>query len=140
MTNDIFIQTYGRSWTFPPAFNLTDGVKMAEGVESVRQSLQILFLTEPGERIMRESYGAGLNDFMFANITDALLARIRNRIIDAVLRNETRANVTNIAITPDTNDFSRLIIQLTWQLKGNSEEQTLNALLPLNEATSLRLI
>ncbi len=49
------------------------GVQMAAGAENVRQSMKILFLTEPGERIMREDYGCGLNDYLFANINDELI-------------------------------------------------------------------
>lgn len=140
MTDDILMLTYGQNWAFYPEFNLTEGVVMAKGAESVRQSLQLLFLTEHGERIMREDYGAGMNDFMFANISDDLLARIHSRIEDNILRYEPRAALTDILIQPDRQQASRLTIQITWRLKGSDIDQRLEGTLALNEAASLRLI
>ncbi len=74
MADKILADIYGRGWAFPPQFSSQTGIIMAEGAEHVRQSMKILFLTEPGERIMREDYGCGLNDYLFENISDELIA------------------------------------------------------------------
>ncbi|WP_034947380.1 GPW/gp25 family protein [Erwinia oleae] len=139
MADDILIETYGRSWAFPPDFSATHGVIMAEGEEAVRQSLMVLFLTEPGERVMREDYGSGMNDFMFENITDDLMARIRSRIEESVLRYEPRADITAIALAPAPDDYSRLKVQITWRLLGSDITQKVESLMPIYSGQSLRL-
>ncbi|TDT51749.1 hypothetical protein DFO53_4257 [Enterobacter sp. AG5470] len=140
MSSDKYASSLGRSWAFPPQFSVAEGVKMAEGVDSVLQSLLVLFMTEPGERIMRETYGGGLNEFLFENITDELLASIRNHIEDAVLVNEQRTEVKEILIKQATNDVSRLLVQITLKLLGSDITETLSGTLAVNEGYALRLL
>jgi len=140
MSTEKYVETLGRSWAFPPQFSVAEGVKMADGVDSVLQSLIVLFMTEPGERIMRETYGGGLNQFLFENITDELLASIRNHIEDAVLLNEQRAQVSEILIQQATNDVSRLLIQITLRLLGSDITETVSGTLDVNEGYALRLL
>jgi len=140
MSTEKYVESLGRSWAFPPQFSVAEGVKMAEGVDSVLQSLLVLFMTEPGERIMRETYGGGLNEYLFENITDELLASIRNHIEDAVLLNEQRAQVSEILIQQATNDVSRLLVQITLTLLGSDITETVSGTLDVNEGYALRLL
>lgn len=140
MSDDLVVDALGRCWAFPPQFSVETGVKMAEGIDSVLQSLRVLFMTEPGERIMRESYGAGMSDFIFENITDDLLAKIKNRIEESVLRNEDRAEIKNVLIQPAKNDVSRLRVQITFQLLASNIVETLEGTLSVNEVRTLRLL
>ncbi len=89
---------------------------------------------------MRETYGGGLNEFLFENITDGLLASIRNHIEDAVLVNEQRTEVKEILIKQATNDVSRLLVQITLKLLGSDITETLSGTLAVNEGYALRLL
>jgi len=89
---------------------------------------------------MRETYGGGLNEYLFENITDELLASIRNHIEDAVLLNERRAQVSEILIQQATNDVSRLLIQITLTLLGSDITETVSGTLDVNEGYALRLL
>ncbi|KGM29023.1 phage baseplate protein [Photorhabdus luminescens] len=141
MTDNILADIYGRGWAFPPQFFIQDnthpeiptGVQMAAGAENVRQSMKILFLTEPGERIMREDYGCGLNDYLFANINDALIAEIQTRIEERVLRYEPRAEITMIQVNQRTNSPNTLHIQVTYILRGSEINQQIDGILEVNE-------
>ncbi|KMW71392.1 phage baseplate protein [Photorhabdus luminescens subsp. luminescens] len=140
MTNKILTDIYGRGWAFPPQFFINDnppeiqsGVIMAEGAENVRQSVNILFLTEPGERIMREDYGCGLNDYLFANISDELMAEIQTRIEERVLRYEPRAEITEIQVNQRTNLPNTLHVQVTYALRGSDISQQIEGVLEINE-------
>lgn len=140
MGNVILTKTLGRCWAFPPQFSAESGVKMAEGIEAVLQSLQVLFLTEPGERIMREAYGGGMNDFIFNNINDELLANIQNRIEESILRYEPRVMLKDVLIQPAKNDFGRLLVQITVALSGSNITETVVGTINLNQGQTLRLI
>ncbi|CAQ84093.1 conserved hypothetical protein [Photorhabdus asymbiotica] len=131
---------YGRGWAFPPQFFIDEsipkaqpGVIMSEGAEYVRQSMKILFLTEPGERIMREDYGCGLNDYMFENISDELIARIQTRIEERVLRYEPRAEVTEIQVSQRTDLPNTLHVQVTYVLRGSEISQQIEGILEIGE-------
>ncbi|MDC9621309.1 GPW/gp25 family protein [Xenorhabdus sp. XENO-7] len=140
MENQILTQLYGRGWAFPPAFSLEKGVKMAEGAEDVRQSLHILFSTEPGERLMREHYGCGLNDFMFDNIRNELLADIESRIHDSVLRYESRADITDIQVRQAPNTKSTLQVKIIYRLRGSDIYQHMQGTLTLNEGRVMEAV
>ncbi|MBL5829209.1 GPW/gp25 family protein [Serratia fonticola] len=139
MSNDILTATLGQCWAFPPRFE-PDGVSLTAGVEAVMQSLRVLFMNEPGERIMRESYGGGMHDFIFENITDELLANIHNRIEESILRYEPRALLKDVIIQPDTQDASRLRVQITVSLSGTDLVETVDGTLNIHDGQTLRLL
>ncbi len=139
MSNDVLTETLGQCWAFPPRFE-PDGVFLTAGVEAVMQSLRVLFMTEPGERIMRESYGAGMHDFIFENITDELLANIHNRIEESILRHEPRALLRDAIIQPDTQDASRLWVQIAVYLSGTDLVETVDGTLNIHDGQTLRLL
>lgn len=140
MNDDTLTSVLGRCWAFPPQFSPDTGVKMAEGIEAVLQSLQVLFLTQTDERIMREFWGAGMNDFLFENISDDLLAKIQNRIEEIILRYEPRVILKEVIIQPATSEASRLQITLRVSLSGVDITETVEGTLNLNEGQTLRLI
>ena len=53
----------GVGWAFPPYLDVTRVPAMVAYEEDIRQSIMIIMGTEPGERIMRPDFGAGLNRF-----------------------------------------------------------------------------
>ncbi|CAE14015.1 unnamed protein product [Photorhabdus laumondii subsp. laumondii TTO1] len=121
----------------PPQFSIKDnsrtGIAIAEGTQNVLQSINILFLTEPGERIMREDYGCGLNDYLFANISDELMTDIQTHIEERVLRYEPRAEITSIQVNQRTNLPSTLHVQVTYALRGSDINQQIEGVLEVNE-------
>jgi uncharacterized protein len=135
MSNQALTEIFGRGWAFPPAFSLDEGVVMAEGALDVRQSLRILFGTEPGERIMREDYGCALYDVMFENISSDLIAGIESRIADAVLQFEPRANMTRVRAYQSDHRRSQLSIDVRYVLRGSQIEQRLTGTLNINDAS-----
>ncbi|MCA6221405.1 GPW/gp25 family protein [Photorhabdus antumapuensis] len=133
MADKILADIYGRGWAFPPQFSSRMGIVMAEGAEHVRQSMKILFLTEPGERIMREDYGCGLNDYMFENISDELMTRIQTRIEERVLRYEPRAEMTEITVSQKTDLPNILHVQVNYALRGSEISQQIEGILEIGE-------
>lgn len=140
MSNNVLTTTLGKCWSFPPQFSPVDGVKMTAGIDAVMQSLRVLFMTEPGERIMRESWGGGMNDFIFENISDELLAGIHNRIEESILRYEPRAVLKNVVIQPSKRDVSRLFVQITVYLSGSNLTERIEGELNINDGQMLRLL
>jgi uncharacterized protein len=140
MSDNILTKIFGRGWAFPPGFTLTDGVAMAEGAEDVRQSLRILFSTEPGERIMRESYGCALYDVMFENIDSDLMAEIRMRVTDGMLRYEPRANLIDINVYQPSSQSSQLLVEVAYRLRGSEIEQKIAGVMNVNDAQHGRFV
>lgn len=133
-------EVYGRGWAFPPAFSLEDGVAMAEADEDVMQSLRILFVTLPGERIMRADYGCDMQSFMFQNIREELIAQITVAVNDSILRYETRADVDSVDVERDGQRPNRLRIQVTYRLRGSEIAQRVDGTLDVGDGRGVRYV
>lgn len=132
----------GQSWSFPPEFeyNDTPHVKMTSGTDVLKQSLQQIFMTEPGERIMRENYGAGMSDFIYENISEDLLAKMELRIRETILLQEPRIRIDEVAIRPSLQQSSRLLIQIIFGVQGSEKSSSVEGILNLHDGRALRLI
>jgi phage baseplate assembly protein W len=89
----------GRGWSFPvhPA---PDGLAFAEGPEKVRQAIRIVLDTEPGERIMRPTFGCGLRRYLAQPNSAATRAQIRRDVETALAAWEPRIQTTRVEVTP----------------------------------------
>ena len=59
----------GRGLAFPAAVDASSGaIAMAQYEEDIRQAVRIILDTDPGERVMRPDFGAGLRALVFEPI------------------------------------------------------------------------
>ncbi len=101
----------GRGWAFPPAFDPNSGqVAMVEAEADIHQSLEILFSTIPGERIMEPDYGCDLNIHLFDSIDETTLTHIRTIISDAILYFEPRIILDEV--TFDATDIAAGVLNI----------------------------
>ena len=69
----------GTGWSFPPTFGAGGAdVETVSGHEDIEQSLAILLATRRGERIMQDEFGCDLGEFLFAEISQRTVGRIRS--------------------------------------------------------------
>jgi uncharacterized protein len=92
----------GRGWSFPPSFNIRrQSVEMLEGEEDILSSLQILFTTGLGERIMRSAYGSKVPAMIFEPLDSNDKAYLRQHIIDTINLYEPRIIATDVRVIMD---------------------------------------
>lgn len=93
----------GKGWAFPPAFSLETGETcMVAEEEDIRQSLNILLSTAPGERIHRFDFGCRVRQFMYESMTLTTQTIMRNMLEKAIVMYEPRITLEHI-----TFDMSR---------------------------------
>lgn len=68
--------------------------------QSVRQMIEVLLSTRPGEQLMKPGFGAGLENLLSEPNTVATRARIKDLVDDALKRWEPRIAVEGIAVDP----------------------------------------
>lgn len=120
MTNEVNDSNtfLGRGWSFPPEFfkdaSGNAGVYLAEGVDDINQSLEILFSTALGERVMLPEYGGDLNDLMFEGIDISLLTRIKDRVRKAIIFFEPRIKLDDVkTLATESEGVIMLVIEYT---------------------------
>ncbi len=109
----------GVGWNFPVAA-LAGQTEMAAYEEDVRQSMRIILLTNPGERMMRPTFGAGLNDFLFEPINTTTMATIERRIEDSLVDWEPRIDVSSVSVKPDAKNAATLIIDIAYRVRATN--------------------
>jgi phage baseplate assembly protein W len=131
----------GRGWKFPVEFRLqaTGGeVMMLTGDEDIRNSLDVLFSTRVGERIMHTSYGTALTDFLFMSINKSTLTYIEAVISDEILFNEPRIMLLEVVVQPSPNEHGRLDIHLQYLVSATNNRYNYVYPFYLDEATNLK--
>ena len=110
----------GRGWQFP--IRVDDGGAIAEAREEdkVRQSIEIILRTAPGERVMRPDFGCGIHDLVFDTISGALLGRVASVVAGALATWEPRIDVLSVRSQQDTEDPTRLLIEINYRLRSSN--------------------
>ncbi len=106
----------GEGPAFPPRVGTDGSLAWSAGEENVRESIRILLLTEPGERLMREEYGCGLRRFLFEPNTTTTRQLIRERITQAIGRWEPRVAVDAVDVDDDPDDPRVVHITIRFRL------------------------
>jgi phage baseplate assembly protein W len=96
----------------------THALARAEYEESVRQSIQIVLGTAPGERVMRPDFGCGIHDLVFENLSAATLGRIDRDVHEALLRFEPRIDVTGVTVTAGGENL--LLIDIDYEVRATN--------------------
>ncbi|SBS31962.1 Gene 25-like lysozyme [Marinomonas spartinae] len=100
----------GSGWAFPPTFAPSNQrATLSQDEEDIQQSLSILLSTSPGERIMRPDYGCRLSRFVFAELNQTTLTEIEYEIRQAILLFESRIDLQEIHIQPNSEKGQLLI-------------------------------
>lgn len=128
----------GVGWKFPIEFG-SETVEMLSGNEDIENSLDILFATHVGERVMHPNYGTALSSFAFTPMNKTTLTYMQSIISDEILYNEPRIKVRNIDIRPSITENGRLDIDIDYVV--NATNNRYNYVFPfyIREATNLQL-
>lgn len=101
----------GRGWSYPVRPVGRGGLAYADGPEKVEQSIWIILDTEPGERVMRPTFGCGLRRCLMAPNTVATRALIRREVETALTAFEPRIQLTGVRVDPG-DDPALVLIQI----------------------------
>lgn len=108
------IEQLGRGWSFPVRVEAeSHELEYADGPEKVRQAILLVLETEPGERIMRPTFGCGLRRYLMKPNTVAVRALIKRDVELALANWEPRIQVTSVDVTPG-DDPSLVVIAIAY--------------------------
>jgi Bacteriophage baseplate protein W len=110
----------GNGWSFPPAFVKAPAeVEMTFGTADIKRSLEIIFSTALGERIMQPTFGCSLDDAVFEPVNTSRVAYIENLIRTAILYHEPRIDADKVEVQPDAAE-GILLIHVHYAVRGSN--------------------
>jgi phage baseplate assembly protein W len=99
--------------------------------DSVRQQLQVILSTRPGEQLMRPGFGAGLTDFLGEPDNVTTRRRVYDRVIEALGKWEPRVEVDRVEVDALPERPGWLRIEIGYRLLRTGELLTLAVSLEL---------
>ena len=101
MSGSIADQWLGTGLRFPIRPDpLTGTLPKVDGMDRIRQSIEQILDTEPGERIMLPAFGCGLGRYLMEPNTLTTRTAMEQDIEAALSRWEPRIQLTEVAVTP----------------------------------------
>ncbi len=85
--------------------------------QSVREAIEVILRTRPGEQLMRPDFGAGLANFVGQPNTVATRRRIRDTITEALLRWENRIIVDRVDVFELEQQPAHVRIEIAYRLR-----------------------
>ena len=115
----------GVGWSFPPCLGADGAIALVAYEEDVRQSILIILGTNPGERVMRPDFGAGLNAFLFEPISFTTMQRVKQRVEEALIDWEPRIDVETVRVSNDRSEPGKLMINIDYRVRATNTRANL---------------
>lgn len=122
---------HGRGMGFPPRVGSDGHIVWSEGDANVRESIRIILMTQPRERLRLAEFGAGLATYLFEPNTASTRMLIEGRIADAIARWEPRVRVESVAVTADADDAASSTATILYRLVATQQLQRVTLSIPL---------
>jgi hypothetical protein len=128
----------GTGWGFPPEFDLRHGnARMVSEEDDIRESLRILLSTDPGERVMRPTFGCGLKAHVFDSITVSTITEIRDLVERAILFFEPRITLDDVRVEVEDVLGGLVLINLSYTIRTTNTRSNMVYPFYIGEATNV---
>ena len=127
---------FGQGMAFPPRLDGEGRFSWAVGHQSVRESIRIILTTEPGERLMLPSFGAGLRSFLFEPNVPATHRLIEERVQFALRRWEPRIALDAVVVGQHPADPGRAVVTITYALVATQARDGIELSVPVGGGVS----
>lgn len=120
-------------WPLMPVPDAEGRLRFPDLATSVRERMEAILRTAPGEQLMRASFGVGLERLVHEPNTLALRKAIEERIGEHLAAFEPRALIDRISVAEGA-DSSTVLISIAYRLRATGVAATLAAQVPLGTA------
>ena len=103
----------GQGWAYPVRPQAGGALGYAADTDKVMQSIWIILDTEPGERVMRPTFGCGLRRYLMKPNTSAIRSLIRHDVEIALANFEPRIQLTGLSVEPG-DDPALVLIRIAY--------------------------
>ena len=122
---------FGRGIAFPPRVGPDGRLTYSAGPDNVRESIRIVLMTDPGERIMLPEFGGGLRRFLFEPNIVATHRGIEEAITRSLARWEPRVTLSSVTVEPADDDAQAAIATLRYTLVATRAREELRLRVPV---------
>ena len=99
--------------------------------DSVRQRIELILRTRPGEQLMRPEFGGGIEEFLQQPNTLTTRRRLHDRISEALERWESRILLDHVEVREVPDQPSQLRVEIGYRLRRTDALRQLGITLAL---------
>lgn len=125
----------GVGWAFPICLQPDGQIETVAFEEDIRQAIRIILDTNPGERVMRPDFGAGLNAFVFESLSETVRQRVKTQVENSLIDWEPRIDVQEIKVEIDPLEPNKLLIDIRYRVRATNSLSNLVYPFYLQEGT-----
>jgi len=114
-------QLLGQGISFPPRIGEDGRLAWSSGADSIRESIRVILMTNPGERLMRPAFGTGLRGFLFEPNVPATHRLIQDRVTFTLRRWEPRLTLVRVIVDADPDDGQQANVTIEYKLVATEE-------------------
>ncbi len=107
---------FGRGLAFPPRIAENGRWEWSQGPQNIRESLEIILLTQLGERVRLPEFGAGLRAYLFEPNIASTHRLMQEQIIQALNRWEPRVRLESVTLRSDPDDAHTAVAVIEYRL------------------------
>ncbi|HEY5722231.1 MAG TPA: GPW/gp25 family protein [Allosphingosinicella sp.] len=108
---------------------MTDALRRLIGAptesESIRNSLQALLTTLPGQRRSRPEYGCDISSLLFEPVESDLLEEMLRRIRNAIWRYERRIELIDVRARAQDPGIGSVLVKIDYSVRSSGERAQL---------------
>lgn len=119
------------SWPLLPAPDGSGELHFPGLETSVRQLIQVILRTRPGEQLMRPDFGAGLENFLHEPNTIVTRRRVRDLVAASLEKWEPRILLDRIEVREVEEEPAQIRVELGYRIRRTGEPQQLGVTLEL---------
>jgi len=107
---------YGRGISFPPRLGIDGRWAWSAGGQNIREAIQVILLTIPGERLLLTAFGGRLKKYLFEPNTVASRRQMQEEIVRAVTQWEPRVSLDRVTVDGDPTDARVAVVTINYRL------------------------
>ena len=111
----------GRGWRFPIKVNARGAIDWSDGPDRVRDAIWIVVRTALGERLMRPTFGAAADSFVFQPNSVAVRTALGQAIESALVRWEPRIELESVRVEEVPGEPSQVTVAIDYRLRHTNE-------------------
>lgn len=112
---------HGTGISFPPRLDRSGRLAWSSGADNVRDAIRVILSTEPGERVMLPSFGAGLGTLLFEPNIPATHRLVEDRVTKALTRWEPRIRLERVHVAANAREPQQADVTIVYRLVATGD-------------------
>ena len=115
----------GSGLSFPLRADARGQVELVTGNEDIEQSIRIILSTQPGERVMRPTFGCRAHELLFEPRSPSIISLLQEYVHDALRIWEPRIDLRQVNVTAADEFGGALLAEIEYQIKATHDTRSI---------------